>query len=113
MFTTGRPRPFYVVSRGPRSTAADEIDDLDLIALADDGAVERRPFENHEVVFDGDAACVDIERRQQFTDRERTGKIEGIAVQSNRHGSDPSGSILSHIFATCFERGLDEFTTKT
>jgi hypothetical protein len=79
-------------------SAADKIDDLYVIALAHDGGVKHRTLEDDEVVLDGDAARVDVEHRQQFADRERTGKVEGIAVQRNGHPGRPvRGAILSHI----------------
>src|SRR4051812_11122966 len=38
----------------PRLPATDEVHDFDLIALADLGAFESRPFEHDKIVFDGD-----------------------------------------------------------
>src|SRR5262245_6144630 len=46
-------------------TASDEVDDLNLIALADLREIEDRALEHHEIVFDRHATGVDIELSQQ------------------------------------------------
>ncbi len=58
------------------SSAAHEVHDLDLIAFADLGAVECRALEDDEVVFNGDAACVDVQLREQRAHCQRAGDLE-------------------------------------
>jgi hypothetical protein len=64
---------------------SDEIDDLDLIAIVDGGRVVGGALDDDQVVLDRDAPRIDLELSQQFTDRQRTGELIGIAVQGNRH----------------------------
>src|SRR5581483_10245483 len=62
-------RPAMVkVSMG--SSAADEIDDLDLIAIVDGGRVVGGALDDDQVVLDRDAPRIDLELSQQFTDRQ-------------------------------------------
>ena len=45
----------------PGLSAADEIDDFHLVARVDRRLVERRPLDDNEIVFDGNAAGVDVQ----------------------------------------------------
>ena len=71
--------------------AADEVHDLDGIAVGDDDVGERVALENGEVVLDGDAPRVDVELRQQVDDRQRLVELESFAVQRDEHGTSPQG----------------------
>jgi hypothetical protein len=42
-------------------TAADKVDEFNLVAFVHDNFIERAPFEHDEVMLDGDAARVDRE----------------------------------------------------
>src|SRR5262245_24479809 len=50
-------------------TSADEVDDLNLIAVADLGRVKRGPFQHHQIVFDCDPPRVDLELAEERCDR--------------------------------------------
>jgi hypothetical protein len=66
-------------------SATDKIDDFDLVAGVYDGLVKRCPFEDDEIMFDGNTAWVDFEPAEQLGHRERTIDVERIAVERNRH----------------------------
>ena len=65
--------------------AADEVHDLDRVAVADDDVGEGVALENGEVVLDGDAARVDVEPAQQVDDGQRLVELESFAVQGDEH----------------------------
>ncbi len=48
--------------RRARLAAADEVHDLDAVAVTDERRRERMALENHEIVLDGDAPRIDLER---------------------------------------------------
>ena len=66
--------------------AAHEIDDLDLVALADRRRVERGAPHDREIVLDGDAPGIDAEVDKQRRDRERAGDLDGFSVEADRQG---------------------------
>jgi len=80
--------------------AADEIDDLDLVALAHHRRVEGRPLEDHQVVLDGDAARIDVELPQELGDGERAECLKGLAVEGDRQRLTNQQAILSHIYTS-------------
>src|SRR5688500_13922320 len=73
------------------SPASDEVHDFHLVALTHLGGVEGGALENHEIVLHGHPARVDVEMRQQRRDRQRPGKLEGVAVQRDAHARSLSG----------------------
>src|ERR1700687_5428951 len=77
--------PRAITPAGPALSAADEVDDLHLIAFADLDRFERPALEHHEIVLDRDAPRVDLEPRKQKTNGQRAGDLERIAVQSDLH----------------------------
>src|SRR5690349_5854155 len=86
---------------------ADEIDDLDRIALVEKRRVEGGALDDHKIVFDGDAPGVDVERRQQLGDRDRTRQVELVAIQGDRHRRATyfKSVILSQLFHAIAVRG--------
>src|SRR5262245_11808094 len=62
------------------SPAADEIDDLDAIAVLDDGVRVPRAPEHRQIVLDCDAARIDLEAAEQLADGERPGQLDAIPV---------------------------------
>src|SRR5215471_5182265 len=68
----------------PWLSPADEVHDLNRIALVEERGVEGGALDDDEIVFDCHAPCVDVERRQQFGDGHRTRQVERIAIQSDR-----------------------------
>src|SRR5262245_18655366 len=75
--------------------AAHEVDDFDLIARVDGGPIERRALEHDEVVFDGHASLVYVERGEQLADGQRSGELVRIAIERDGqrhelHSSSPA-----------------------
>ena len=70
-------------------SAANKVDDFNLIALTDDRFAERRPFEHDQVVLDRDHARIDREPGQQLAHGERAGDFDAITVQMDRQGNTP------------------------
>jgi hypothetical protein len=68
------------------SAAANEIDDLDGVALADQDLGEPLPFQDGEIVLDGHPSRVDVQAHQQVGHADRTVKLELFAVQGNVQG---------------------------
>jgi hypothetical protein len=66
-------------------SATDEINDFHGIALVDEDLREPLTLENGEIVFDGNAARVDVELRQQVSHAHGTVELESFAVQGNLH----------------------------
>src|SRR5262245_34456935 len=66
--------------------AANEIDDLHTIALPDERARERVPFENHKVVLDGNSTSVDSELLEQLGDRQRLVELVRFTVERDPQG---------------------------
>ena len=64
-------------------SSADEVDDLDLVAVVHRGAVERVTLDHRQVVLDSDASGVDLQLRQKFVHGEGSGEIVRLAVQGN------------------------------
>ena len=62
-------------------TAADEVDDLDTVAVLNNGRLERVPLENPQVVLNRDPPWVDREAVEQLGHRQRLVDIEGFAVE--------------------------------
>src|SRR5262249_12699355 len=73
------------VSGAATLPSADEVDDLDLVSLVHDDAIEGGALDHGEVVFDGDAGRVDLEARQQLSHAHGRGELEAITVQLDRH----------------------------
>src|SRR5260370_23193087 len=69
--------------------AADKVDDLDFVALADRRTVERVALEHGQIVLDRHAPGVDLQPRQQFGDRQRTGELMRAAVQRDGKFPEP------------------------
>src|SRR6476646_184902 len=67
-------------------SSADEVDDLDLVAVVHRSAVERLALDDREVVLDGDAPGVDLQLREKFVHGEGTGEVVRLAVQGNPQG---------------------------
>ena len=65
------------------SSTADEIDDLDAIAVADDRVCVGRALQHVEVVLDRDASRIDVEPAEQLDHRERLRDLDRIAVDRN------------------------------
>src|SRR5580765_3250211 len=65
-------------------TTADEVHDLDGVAVVEERRIVGGSLEDHEVVLDRHAPRVDVERRQQLGDGQWAGQVERIAVQGNR-----------------------------
>lgn len=63
--------------------AANEIHDLDLVALDDELGVVRGAFDDRAVALDGDAAWVDGQVREQRRDRQWCGQLVRVTVQPN------------------------------
>jgi hypothetical protein len=66
-------REKQMASYGGQASTADEVDDLDLIALLDRRGVEQCSLQHNEIEFNGDAAGIDVETREKVGDSERTG----------------------------------------
>jgi len=67
------------------SAAADEIDDLDGVALVDDRVGERVPANDIQVVFDGDAPRIDVEPGEEIDHRDRLVELVALAVEGDHH----------------------------
>jgi len=63
--------------------AADEVDDLDLVAFTHHGRGERVPLEYHQIVLYRDAARVDVQVGQKLGHRQGAGELVRVAVQAN------------------------------
>src|SRR5689334_20637909 len=68
-----------------RLAAADEVHDLDLVAVADDGRVVGGLLDDELVALDRDPAGVDRELLQQPAHADRLGEVERVAVQADGH----------------------------
>ena len=66
---------------------ADEIHDLDLVALADDDLGEAVALDDREIVLNGDPAGVDVQPLEQGNNRQGLIDFEWLAVQGDVHGS--------------------------
>jgi hypothetical protein len=66
-------------------SSADEIHDLDLIAVSDRRALERIAFEDDEVQFDGYASRIDLELCEKVGDGQWTRQVVWIPVESYLH----------------------------
>jgi len=62
---------------------AHEVDDFNLVAVADLGGFERRPLQYHQIVFDGDPPRIDVERREQLADGHGAFHFEGLAIEND------------------------------
>src|SRR4051812_6088804 len=86
----------------PALTAADEVHDLDLVALGDHRRVVGGALDHELVALDGHAPCVDVELRQQRAHAQRLGEIVRVAVQSDGHSrvepvaTGPLQEVYSH-----------------
>src|SRR5436190_4424330 len=65
------------------SSTADEIDDLDAVAVADHGVCIGGALQHVEVVLDRDASRIDVEPAEQLDHRQRLRDLDGIAVDRN------------------------------
>jgi hypothetical protein len=61
--------------------AADEVDDLNLIALAHRRRIERGALQDDQVVFDRHSSRVDVELSQKTAHGDRAGQLLPVAVQ--------------------------------
>ena len=66
-------------------SASDEIHDLDLVALSNDGALERPAFEDDKVDLDGYATRVDLQVVEKLRNRYGLRQLVRLSVQSNPH----------------------------
>src|SRR5215831_231577 len=84
----------------PWLSPADEVHDLDRIALVEERGVEGGALDDDKIVFDRHAPYVDVERRQQLRDGHGTGQVERIAIQSDRQRpvTRSESVILSQLF---------------
>jgi hypothetical protein len=72
------------------SAPADEVDDLDFVALLNDCAVEGGTFDDHQVQLDGDAARVHGQAGQQRRDCQRRRHLVTLAVERDGHSGEGS-----------------------
>src|SRR5262245_57607873 len=66
--------------------APDEIDDLDLVAVAHQRRGKRVTLDDHHVVFDGNAPGIDVQPFEQLLHGYRLLEIERVPVERNPHG---------------------------
>jgi len=78
------PTPNYQL---PRLSTADEIDDLDLVALVHDDVREAVALDNRKVVLDGNTARVDLEPLEQRHNGHWLIDVVRFAVQDDFHGA--------------------------
>src|SRR5579872_6505400 len=71
----------------PSLSTTDKVDDLYFIALADCGPLEGVFLDDDEVVLDGDAPRIDVERGEQSGDTHGRRNLMRIAVQLDDHCS--------------------------
>src|SRR5215470_17167850 len=84
-------------------STTDEVHDFDRVAFVDERGIEDSPLEDDEVVLDCHAPRVDVERRQQFSDGERAGQVEGIAVQGDcQNCNQPERAFYLNCFIRLF-----------
>src|SRR5581483_1392276 len=69
------------------SASADEIHDLNLIAVAHLGRVVSAPFDHVQVVLDGDAPRIDLQTGEQGRDAHRPAQLERLPVHRDSHAS--------------------------
>jgi len=67
------------------SSPADEVHNLDRVALGDQDVLKGLPFDNRQIVLDGDTAWVDVEAGQQPRKSHGLVKLEPFAVEGNDH----------------------------
>src|SRR5438128_1552246 len=67
-----------------KSSTTNEVDDLDLVAFADDGGVEGDSLEDDEIVLEGHRTGVDVEPGEQLNHSQRRRHVEPRAVQRDR-----------------------------
>jgi hypothetical protein len=65
--------------------ASDEIHDLDTIAFAHHAVAICVALEDDEIVFDRNAARVDVESGEKFGNRERAGQVVRLAIERDFH----------------------------
>ena len=68
------------------SAASHEVDDLDLVAVADQRRGKRVALDDHHVVFDGNAPGIDVQPFEQFLHGHRLLEIVRVPVERNPHG---------------------------
>ena len=68
-----------------RLATADEIDDLDLVAVLDHRGVVGGLLDDVEIELDGDAPRINLQPREERADAERPGDLVRIAVERDRH----------------------------
>jgi len=74
--------------------AADEIHDLDLVAVAHQRGSERVAFDNHHVVFDRNPPGIDIQPLEQFLHGHWLLELVRVPVERNAHGRDLAWIVL-------------------
>ena len=65
--------------------APHEVDDLHGVALLDDDLGKPLAFQDGKIVFDGNAARIDVELCQEVSHADRLVELETVAVQGNLH----------------------------
>jgi hypothetical protein len=68
-----------------RRTAADEVDDLDSVALADYRGIKQGPPHHHQVVLDGDAPAVDGQGGEEGRNGHWAVELIRFAVEGDGH----------------------------
>src|SRR4029453_1814490 len=75
-------------NRGRVPPAADEIDDLDLVAIAHERRGKRVALDDNHVVFDGNTPGVDVQPSEEPLHAPRLLEIVRVPVERNPHGLD-------------------------
>ena len=65
--------------------ASDEIDDLHAIAFAHHAGAIQGALEDDLIVFDRNAARVDVESGEELGNRERAGQVVRLAIERDGH----------------------------
>src|SRR5213082_2338955 len=65
-------------------SAADEVDDLDLVPFVHRGRVVSLTLDDFHVVLDRDETGIDVEMREQGCNRERAGDLVAVPIQLYR-----------------------------
>jgi hypothetical protein len=70
------------------ASAANEIDNLDLVAIADERGREGVALDDDHVVFDGDTPGIDVQSFEQLLHGHRLLEIVGVPIERNPHRLD-------------------------
>ena len=71
---------------GGVAPAADEIDDLDLVAIAHERRRKRVALDDDHIVFDGNTPRIDVQPFEQLLHGQRLLEIVRVPVERNPHG---------------------------